>query len=325
MRCQANMPGIHESTEGQASGPDSGATTRRLAQNGELLLPVSHRNLEEHFMRPIITVVLTLLSTLAFSADTTTLVIPKVTKPSAKPGTDDPLQADYDKMWEAYETSIQKARDAVTAALEKRSAKAASTGELELVELWETAKKKLADEGKLDWDTSPKASIEWKKKFPKVPYPRDISDAVRNAGNTVASANEKLDEGYTSLVKAYTKAKNIPRAKELRTEADNLKLKSTKQEQFSDDALKEMLLSQGIWQLDYYSVNFHRRNTVPLQVKSVGSATQPNGTNHAWTLNNGVLEMDGHRFRFNGAMKRWESSTNSSEDPSKNWYLRLGP
>jgi hypothetical protein len=84
--------------------------------------------------------------------------------------------------------------------------------------MWEGMRKRFTHDGSLDWDTGSKASVEWKKKNPKVPYPRDFNEAVRSASNAIAGARERLEDGYADLVKAYTKAKNVPRAKELRDE-----------------------------------------------------------------------------------------------------------
>lgn len=165
---------------------------------------------------------------ICFAADPTILVIPKITRPLVEPVENDPLQADYDKMWSEYEGAVQKATVAIEEALDKQIAKSTDSGELDLVEMWEGMKRQLAEHGEIDWDTSSKASVEWKKKNPKVPYPREFNEAVRSAGSNFVSAKEKLEEGYADLVKAYTKAKNIPRAKELRGEGAATLAENTK-------------------------------------------------------------------------------------------------
>jgi hypothetical protein len=169
-------------------------------------------------VKSLASIVLSCASAMAFASDSTTLVIPKITKPLVEPAENDPLQADYDKMWAEYESAIQTATVAIKEALAKQLAKATDSGELDLVEMWEGKQKQFAEKRLLDWDTGSKASVEWKKTNPKVPYPREFNEAVRSAASSFASAKEKLEEGYADLVKAYTKAKNVPRAKELRDE-----------------------------------------------------------------------------------------------------------
>lgn len=173
-------------------------------------------------MKPFFTFLLALASSLVSAADSTALVIPKVTKPLVEPIEDDPLQADYDKMWSDYEEAIETASTKAIEAVARQSDKAADSGHLDFVEYWEGLKEQFNSEGKLDWDTSPKATVEWKKKYPKVPFPREFNEAVRSASNTAENARGKLEDGYASIVKAYTKAKNVPRAKELREEGSQL-------------------------------------------------------------------------------------------------------
>ena len=173
---------------------------------------------EHQPMKDLVTLLFALTSAVAFAAEPTAFVISKVTKPTVEAVENDPLQADYDTMWADYEEAIKKATDSVKAALDKQIAKATDEGELELVEAWDGMKKQFAESGKLEWDTSPKAPLEWKKKYPKIPYPRDMNEAVRSASSGVASARAKLEEGYAQLVKSYTKAKNISRAMAMRDE-----------------------------------------------------------------------------------------------------------
>jgi hypothetical protein len=168
-------------------------------------------------MKPLFAVLLALTATLCLAADPTTLVIPTITKPLVEPREGDPLQEYYDKMWAEYEQAIAKAKDGVTAALDKQIAKATDSGELEHVKGWERMRKQFADQGTLDLAFSPKAAVDVTNPQ-KLPYPREMTEAVRKAIPLVARAKEELEGGYTYLVRAYTKDKNTTRANALTSE-----------------------------------------------------------------------------------------------------------
>lgn len=198
-------------------------------------------------MKTLVTLLLSLASVVAFAAEPTTLVIPKITKPLVEPVENDPLQADYDKMWAEYEEAIKAATAKVTEALDRQSTKAAESGDLDFVEVWEEMKKKFVESAKLEWDTSSKASLSWRKKYPKVPFPRDFSEAVRSASSLIENARGILEDSYAELVKSYTKAKNIQRAKELREEGTELFAKHRSSSKDSSGAQRTPLQAKAEW------------------------------------------------------------------------------
>jgi hypothetical protein len=173
-------------------------------------------------VKSLLAVLVFLASMVAQAADVPALVLRDITKPSTTPVADDPLHADYEKMWAEYDRAVTHAVDAVTASLDQHLAKATQNGDLESVELWDGLRKRFIERGAINWEWGSRTSSDWKKKYPKSPYPREFNECFRNASAALASAKTKLAEGYANLVTAYTKAKNIQRAKELREERATL-------------------------------------------------------------------------------------------------------
>jgi hypothetical protein len=154
----------------------------------------------------------------AHAADVPSLVLRDISKPSTAAVDGDLLHAGYDKMWAEYDRAVTHTVDAVTTSLDEHLAKATENGDLESVELWESLRKRFVDHGAIDWEWGSRTSSDWKKRYPKSPYPREFNACFRDASASLASAKAKLTEDYANLVAAYTKEKNIQRAKELREE-----------------------------------------------------------------------------------------------------------
>lgn len=159
----------------------------------------------------------TLACTTTFAAEQT-LVVPSLSKPSEKPAEDDPLRARYDAAWSRFEDAIAKVTADVTNALESQFEKAADTGNLELADMWDKKKKFFRDTKTLEWPSDGKAKVEWRKKNPKADFPEEVSDVVAAAEKDYAAAVDALKVDYEELVKEYTKARNLERAKEVREE-----------------------------------------------------------------------------------------------------------
>lgn len=160
---------------------------------------------------------LTLACTTAFAAEPT-LVVPPLSKPSANPAEGDPLQAKYDAAWTRFEEAIGKATAEVTKALDSQFEKAADAGNLELADMWDKKKKFFLDTKTLEWASDGKAKVEWRKTNPKVAFPEELSEVVASAQQAYAAAVDALKGDYEALVKEYTKARNLERAKQVREE-----------------------------------------------------------------------------------------------------------
>lgn len=146
------------------------------------------------------------------------LTVPQLEKPAAKPAEGDPFQAKYDAAWTRFEEAIGKATAELTKALDAQFEKAADAGNLELADMWDKKKKFLLDTKTLEWPTDGKAKVEWRKTNPKVEFPDDFSDVVASAQQAYVAAIDALKADYDGLVKEYTKARNIERAKQVKEE-----------------------------------------------------------------------------------------------------------
>lgn len=159
----------------------------------------------------------TLACTTAFAAEPT-LVVPPLSKPSAKPAEDDPFQAKYDAAWTRFEDAVGKATAEVTKALDSQFEKAADAGNLELADMWDKKKKFFLDTKALEWPSDGKAKVEWRKTNPKVEFPEEVSEVVVTAQQAYAAAVDALKSDYEALIKEYTKARNIERAMQVKEE-----------------------------------------------------------------------------------------------------------
>lgn len=160
---------------------------------------------------------LTLACTTAFAAEPT-LLVPQFTKKLGDPAEDDPLQAKYDAAWAKYAEAVRDATAAVNKALNDQFEKAADAGNLELADMWNKKTKLFSDAQTLEWPSDGKAKSEWRKTNPKVEFPDDFTEVVATAQQAYATAIDALKADYDVLVKAYTKARNLERAKQVKEE-----------------------------------------------------------------------------------------------------------
>jgi hypothetical protein len=152
-------------------------------------------------------------------ADEAQLLTPQITKPASEPAEGDPLQEKYEAAWFHYEKAIGEVRDKVNAALDAQFEKAADAGNLDLADMWDKKKKLFADTGSLSWPSDGKTRVEWRKKHPPTEFPHDFSEVIAAAVSGYEKAVATLKDDYESLVKDYTKDRNLSRAKALREEA----------------------------------------------------------------------------------------------------------
>lgn len=160
---------------------------------------------------------LTLACTTAFAAEPT-LVVPQFAKKPGEPADGDPLKAKYDAAWAKYANAVGNATAVVNKALDAQFERAADAGNLELADMWDKKKKFFLDTKTIEWPSDGKAKVEWRKANPSVDFPDDFSEVVESAQQAYAAAVDALKADYEELVKEYTKARNLDRAKQVREE-----------------------------------------------------------------------------------------------------------
>lgn len=165
-----------------------------------------------------------LLASQVFALDST-LVVPQLVKPASAPADDDPCKAKYEAAWSRYEDGIAKITETVNKALDSQFEKAADAGNLDLADMWDKKKKSFKDTLTLEWQSDGKAKTEWRKKYPDIEFPETFTEIVKTAQEQYTSAVAALKEDYEALVKAYTKERNLGRAKQLRDEVAGLERK----------------------------------------------------------------------------------------------------
>jgi len=150
------------------------------------------------------------------------LATPQLTRPTTEAAAGDALHEKYDAAWFRYEQAIGEVRDKVNAALDAQFEKAADAGNLDLADMWDEKKKVFADTGSVAWSSDGKTKTEWRKKHPTTDFPDEFTDGISAAGVGFEKAVATLKEDYESLVKDYTKERNLARAKALREELAGL-------------------------------------------------------------------------------------------------------
>jgi len=150
------------------------------------------------------------------------LATPQLARPTTEAAAGDALHEKYDAAWFRYEQAIGEVRDKVNAALDAQFEKAADAGNLDLADMWDEKKKVFADTGSVAWPSDGKTKTEWRKKHPTEDFPDDFTDVITTAQAGFAKAVATLKEDYESLVKDYTKGRNLARAKGLRDELAGL-------------------------------------------------------------------------------------------------------
>ena len=133
------------------------------------------------------------------SADTQIFSVPKLLKPQS----DGAVDASYNAAWQAYELGVQAATKKLAAVITGQFEEAVEKGDLELAEMWEAQINSLKQNGTVA--------------MAKLPV-----DAVDAAQKSYEESKAKLKVEYDTLVKDYTKKKNLTRARQLRDEIDNL-------------------------------------------------------------------------------------------------------
>lgn len=169
-----------------------------------------------------------LLTGSLFAADPV-LVVPQLSKPATAPADDDPFKAKYEAAWTQYETNIGKITESVNKALDSQFEKAADAGNLDLADMWDKKKKGFVDTRTLEWPSDGKAKTEWRRKYPDIEFPDDFTEVIKAAQEAYAAAVTSLKGDYESLVKDYTKERNLGRAKQLRDEVAGLERKAVVQ------------------------------------------------------------------------------------------------
>ena len=133
------------------------------------------------------------------SADAQIFSVPKLLKPQS----DGAVDATYNAAWKAYELGVQAATEKLAAVMTGQFEEAVEKGDLELAEMWEAQINSLKQNGTVA--------------MAKLPV-----DAVDAAQKSYEASKAKLKVEYDTLVKEYTKKKNLTRARQLRDEIDNL-------------------------------------------------------------------------------------------------------
>jgi len=154
--------------------------------------------------------------------DESQLVTPQLTRPTTEAPAGDALHEKYEAAWFRYEQAIGEVRDKVNAALDAQFEKAADAGNLDLADMWDKKKKFFADTGAVSWPSDGKAKVEWRKKHPTTDFPDNFSEVISAAGAGFEKAVATLKDDYESLVKDYTKERNLAQAKALRDELAGL-------------------------------------------------------------------------------------------------------
>lgn len=155
-------------------------------------------------------------------ADEAHLVTPPLAKPATEAAEGDALHEKYEAAWFRYEKAIGEVRDKVNAALDAQFEKAADAGNLDLADMWDKKKKLFLDTGAVAWPSDGKTKVQWRKTYPTTDFPDDFTDVIAAAGAGFEKAVASLKEDYESLVKDYTKGRNLARAKGLRAELAGL-------------------------------------------------------------------------------------------------------
>ena len=133
------------------------------------------------------------------SADAQIFSVPKLLKPQS----DGAVDASYNAAWQAYELGVQTATEKLAAVMTGQFEEAVEKGDLELAEMWEARINSLKQTGTVAMA-----------KFPV--------GAVDAAQKSYEESKAKLKVEYDTLVKEYTKKKNLTRARQLKNEIDNL-------------------------------------------------------------------------------------------------------
>jgi hypothetical protein len=159
---------------------------------------------------------------LALSCSTTmagelTLVIPQLSKSVEVPAGGDPLHARYEAAWAKYETAIAKVVADVSEALDQEFNKAADAGSLDSADKWDKKKKAFLDTLTVTVEVPDKP----KRRVPKKPdadTPPSFEELLEAAQQETDAAFATLKRDYESLVRDYTRDRNLDRAKALREE-----------------------------------------------------------------------------------------------------------
>lgn len=171
---------------------------------------------------------LILMASSSDAADESDLVVPQLKRP-VNPATErDPLQEKYDAAWTNYEQTVSRVTAEVTACLDAQFEKAADAGDLDLADMWDRKKKAFAETLILGWPTDSRARGEWRKTYPNSDFPEGLSEIVEKSRQAYITAIETLKNNYASLVGEYTKARNLERARQLRSESTALALPEEK-------------------------------------------------------------------------------------------------
>ena len=133
------------------------------------------------------------------SADAQIFSVPKLVKPQS----DGAVDASYNAAWQAYELGVQAATEKLAAVMTGQFEEAVEKGDLELAEMWEAQINSLKQTGTVA--------------MAKLPV-----DAVDAAQKSYEASKAKLKVEYDTLVKEYTKKKNLTRARQLKDEIENL-------------------------------------------------------------------------------------------------------
>jgi hypothetical protein len=147
-----------------------------------------------------------------------TLAIPQLNKPASAATEGDALHAKYEAAWTRYEEAVAKATDGMNKALDELFNKAADGGDLDLADMWDKKKKLFSETKTLEWPTDVKAKADWRKANPRTEFPKEFSEVVLSTHKAYAAAVNALEMDYEELVKEYTKARNLERAKQVREE-----------------------------------------------------------------------------------------------------------
>ena len=146
-----------------------------------------------------------------------TLVIPKLSKGQVASAEGDRLHARYDEAWAKYDQAIAKVVADVTQALDAEFNKAADRGSLESADMWDKKKKAFLESNAVTCEIpdKPKASA---RKKPAPDAPKTFPEILQAAQQEMDNAVSALKSDYETLIREYTKARNLERAKQLKEE-----------------------------------------------------------------------------------------------------------
>ena len=150
-------------------------------------------------------------------AEEVSLSVPRF-PPVELPDATDPLHGRFQEAWRKYWECERRVENSVIQFLDKEFNKAADRGSLDAADMWNQKKKVFIETGRVavEVPSKPKASA---RKTQKTDQAENIGEYLESAQQEINEAKKGLRTDYESLVREYTKARNLERAKQVREQA----------------------------------------------------------------------------------------------------------